>query len=131
MREYVAKKWVMLSGERYCALVRRVTSLPHFYSTVYITTQIRDSSLSLSAMEYDAVRSNASYGSNVSASRTAARGRLCHLRKFCLGAHGASAKDGAAWTAAAPNALSNSRLDWEPGAFCGHSRNQMPISLHT
>ena len=41
----------MDSGERYCLLVDSHSSLPLFYPNLYITTQVRNRSLSYSAME--------------------------------------------------------------------------------
>ncbi|MCI4411621.1 MAG: site-specific integrase, partial [Thiotrichales bacterium] len=38
-------------GERYCLLVDSVTGLPLFYPNLFVTTQIRNASLSFSAME--------------------------------------------------------------------------------
>ena len=45
------KAFVMESGERYCLLVDQQTSLPLYYPNLYITTQVRNNSLSFSAME--------------------------------------------------------------------------------
>jgi integrase len=45
------KTFVMESGERYCLLVDEQTSLPLYYPNLYITTQVRNNSLSYSAME--------------------------------------------------------------------------------
>jgi len=44
------KAFVMGSGERYCLLVER-SGLPLYYPNLYITTQVRNKSLSFSAME--------------------------------------------------------------------------------
>lgn len=41
----------MASGERYCFLANPETGLPEFHSLLYVTTQIRNRSLSYSAME--------------------------------------------------------------------------------
>jgi integrase len=45
------KTFVMESGERYCLLVDDRSGLPLFYPNLYITTQVRNRSLSYSAME--------------------------------------------------------------------------------
>lgn len=45
------KSFVMATGERYCLLVERSSGLPEFYPNLYITTQIRNKSLSYSSME--------------------------------------------------------------------------------
>lgn len=45
------KTFVMNSGERYCILVDNATCLPLYFPNLYITTQIRNKSLSFSAME--------------------------------------------------------------------------------
>jgi len=45
------KTFVMTSGERYCLLVDIRSGLPLFYPNLYITTQVRNKSLSYSAME--------------------------------------------------------------------------------
>ncbi|MBA5689170.1 tyrosine-type recombinase/integrase [Rugamonas apoptosis] len=50
MTALVARKWIMPDGERYCALVDRATGLPNYYVSLYVTTQVRNASLSLSAM---------------------------------------------------------------------------------
>jgi len=41
----------MASGERYCFLADTETGLPEFHSLLYVTTQVRNNSLSYSAME--------------------------------------------------------------------------------
>jgi len=46
----VQKTFVMESGERYCMLVD-VFGLPLYYASLYVTTQVRNNSLSFSAME--------------------------------------------------------------------------------
>lgn len=50
-RNYKITNFVMASGERYCLLVDRKTGLPPYYPNLYVTTQIRNRSLSTSAME--------------------------------------------------------------------------------
>ncbi len=45
------KTFVLTSGERYCILVDSESDLPLFYPNLYITTQIRNRSLSYSTME--------------------------------------------------------------------------------
>jgi len=45
------KTFVMNSGERYCLLVDVPSSIPLYYPNLFITTQIRNRSLSYSAME--------------------------------------------------------------------------------
>nr|WP_172424670.1 site-specific integrase [Pseudomonas sp. A46] len=48
---YSTKAFQMESGERYCLLVDASTGMPCFFPNLYVTTQIRNQSLSLSAME--------------------------------------------------------------------------------
>jgi len=50
-RSYKITNFIMGSGERYCLLVDRKTGLPPYYPNLYVTTQIRNRSLSTSAME--------------------------------------------------------------------------------
>lgn len=45
------KTFVMESGERYCLLVDDSSGLPLFYPNLFVTTQVRNRSLSYSAME--------------------------------------------------------------------------------
>lgn len=45
------KSFVMENGERYCLLVESRSGLPVYYPNLFITTQIRNSSLSYSSME--------------------------------------------------------------------------------
>lgn len=45
------KTFVMGSGERYCLLIDNYSELPLFYPNLYVTTQVRNKSLSYSAME--------------------------------------------------------------------------------
>ena len=47
----VQKTFVMDTGERYCLLVNSGSGIPLFYPNLYITTQVRNKSLSYSAME--------------------------------------------------------------------------------
>ena len=51
MSKYRVKRFVMESGERYCLLVEEGNPIPLYYPNLYITTQIRNRSLSTSAME--------------------------------------------------------------------------------
>lgn len=46
----VVRDFVMKTGERYCVLVDPSSTLPLFYPNLYVTTQVRNKSLSLSAM---------------------------------------------------------------------------------
>lgn len=50
-RGHKIKSFVMASGERYCLLVNKTSQLPLHYPNLYVTTQIRNNSLSVSAME--------------------------------------------------------------------------------
>lgn len=45
------KSLVMGSGERYCLLVDEATNVPLFYPNLFVTTQVRNASLSYSSME--------------------------------------------------------------------------------
>ena len=45
------KTFVMATGERYCVLADKQTGVPLFYPNLFVTTQIRNNSQSLSAME--------------------------------------------------------------------------------
>lgn len=45
------KSFVMQSGERYCLLVDGTSKLPLYYPNLFVTTQIRNNSLSVAAME--------------------------------------------------------------------------------
>jgi len=45
------KTFVMDTGERYCLLMDNLSGFPLFYPNLYITTQVRNKSLSYSAME--------------------------------------------------------------------------------
>lgn len=47
----IVKTFVMKSGERYCLLVDNHSGLPLFYPNLFITTQVRNRSLSYSTME--------------------------------------------------------------------------------
>lgn len=47
---FIQKSFVMGSGERYCLLVDRETGLPLYYPNLFCTTQVRNASLSYSAM---------------------------------------------------------------------------------
>jgi len=50
-QNYSVKSFIMSNGERYCLLVNSDSGAPLFYPNLYVTTQIRNSSLSYSAME--------------------------------------------------------------------------------
>ena len=45
------KSFVMNKGERYCLLVDKSTGLPLYFPNLFVTTQARNRSLSLSAMQ--------------------------------------------------------------------------------
>lgn len=45
------KGFVMEDGERYCLLIDRDTGMPLYYPNLYVTTQVRNSSMSVAAME--------------------------------------------------------------------------------
>jgi integrase len=49
--DYAAKSFIMAGGERYCLLVNSISGMPLFYPNLYVTTQVRNRSLSYSAME--------------------------------------------------------------------------------
>lgn len=49
--DYTVKSFIMAGGERYCLLVDSKSGMPLFYPNLYITTQVRNRSLSYSAME--------------------------------------------------------------------------------
>jgi integrase len=51
MSEFSQKTFVLSSGERYCILINGDTNHPLFYPNLYITTQVRNKSLSFSTME--------------------------------------------------------------------------------
>lgn len=51
LRSYKIKSFVMKSGERYCLLVDKASGLPLYYPNLFVTTQIRNNSLSVSVME--------------------------------------------------------------------------------
>lgn len=50
-RNYRIKGFVMQGGERYCLLVDRETGMPLYYPNLYVTTQVRNRSNSVAAME--------------------------------------------------------------------------------
>ncbi len=50
-RKYQIKGFVMQSGERYCLLVGREPGMPPYYPNLYVTTQVRNNSNSVAAME--------------------------------------------------------------------------------
>ena len=45
------KSFVMAEGERYCLLVEKSTGLPLYFPNLFVTTQVRNRSLSFSAMQ--------------------------------------------------------------------------------
>lgn len=51
LRSYRIKSFVMKSGERYCLLVEKVSGLPLYYPNLFVTTQVRNKSLSVAVME--------------------------------------------------------------------------------
>lgn len=51
LRNYRIKGFVMESGERYCLLMDRETGMPLYYPNLYVTTQVRNKSNSVAAME--------------------------------------------------------------------------------
>lgn len=50
-KDFQIKSFVMQSGERYCLLVASKDSMPLFYPNLYVTTQVRNKSNSVAAME--------------------------------------------------------------------------------
>ena len=68
---YRISSYVMKSGERYCLLVDKSVGMPLYYPNLYITTQVRNSSKSVAAME------SALTGLNVLLT-------FCDLKKFNL-----------------------------------------------
>lgn len=50
-RAYRIKSFVMETGERYCLLICTATGVPLFYPNLFLTTQVRNNSLSLASME--------------------------------------------------------------------------------
>lgn len=50
-RSYRIKGFVMQSGERYCLLLDKASGMPLFYPNLYVTTQVRNNSNSVAAME--------------------------------------------------------------------------------
>lgn len=48
---FLQRSFVMESGERYCLLVDKNSGLPLYYPNLYVTTQVRNRSLSNSSME--------------------------------------------------------------------------------
>lgn len=51
LRGCQAKGFLMQDGERYCLLIDRGTGMPLYYPNLYVTTQVRNSSKSVAAME--------------------------------------------------------------------------------
>lgn len=49
--DLVVKNYVMDDGERYCLLIDSVSGQPLFHPNLFVTTQVRNKSLSLSAMQ--------------------------------------------------------------------------------
>ena len=50
-RNYRITGFVMQSGERYCLLLDKTTGMPLYYPNLYVTTQVRNNSNSVAAME--------------------------------------------------------------------------------
>jgi integrase len=50
-RKFQSKSFVMQSGERYWLLIDRASGMPLFHPNLFVTTQVRNNSLSVSAME--------------------------------------------------------------------------------
>jgi len=50
--EGAVKTFVMESGERYCLLIDKNNGLPLFYPNLFLTTQVRNRSLSYSSIHY-------------------------------------------------------------------------------
>ena len=48
---FQTRSFVMPSGERYCLLFEKTSAIPLFYPNLFVTTQVRNNSKSLSAME--------------------------------------------------------------------------------
>jgi integrase len=51
LRKFQIKSFVMQSGERYCLLVDKTSGMPLFYPNLFVTTQVRNKSNSVAAME--------------------------------------------------------------------------------
>ena len=51
MNNYSVKTFIKSDGERYCLLINRDSGLPLYYPNLFITTQVRNRSLSYAAME--------------------------------------------------------------------------------
>lgn len=51
IRKFQIKSFVMQGGERYCLLVDKTTGMPLFYPNLFVTTQVRNKSNSVAAME--------------------------------------------------------------------------------
>lgn len=50
-RHYRIKSFVLKSGERYCLLLDKAAGLPLYYPNLFVTTQVRNNSKSVAAME--------------------------------------------------------------------------------
>lgn len=50
-RSYSIKTFIMQSGERYCLLIDKASGLFLYYPNLFVTTQVRNQSLSVAAME--------------------------------------------------------------------------------
>lgn len=50
-RKFQIKSFVMQSGERYCLLFDKTTGMPLFYPNLFVTTQVRNKSNLVTAME--------------------------------------------------------------------------------
>jgi hypothetical protein len=51
VRKQRIKSFILHSGERYCLLIDSASGMPLYYPNLFVTTQIRNNSLSLAAME--------------------------------------------------------------------------------
>ena len=49
VEKLLIQTFVKSDGERHCLLVNSLTGLPQFFPNLFVTTQIRNASLSLSA----------------------------------------------------------------------------------
>lgn len=50
-RNYRIKSFMLKNGERYCLLLDKATELPLYYPNLFVTTQVRNKSQSVAAME--------------------------------------------------------------------------------
>ena len=58
LRSYSIKSFVMKSGERYCLQVDKVSGLPLYYPNLFVTTQVRNNSLSVAVMKQSLISIN-------------------------------------------------------------------------